>query len=109
MGASRSEALARRRATYRDVLDAPPHRVAEIVEGALYTRPRPAMPHALASSSLGTDLANPFQFGRGLAAAGRAGGGSSTSRSCISATTSLSRLSRDGAAIGCRSTPTPRT
>ena len=53
------------RATYQDVLDAPVHRVAEIVEGTLYTHPRPGMPHALASSSLGTDLSNPFQFGRG--------------------------------------------
>ena len=54
-----------RRATYQDVLDAPSHRVAEIVDGTLYTHPRPAMPHALASSALGTDLSNPFQFGRG--------------------------------------------
>ena len=53
------------RATYQDVLDAPAHRVAEIVDGTLYTHPRPAMPRALASSSLGTDLSNPFQFGRG--------------------------------------------
>ena len=41
------------RATYQDVLDAPAHRVAEIVEGVLHTHPRPAMPHALASSVLG--------------------------------------------------------
>ena len=53
------------RATYQDVLDAPAHRVAEIVDGTLHTHPRPAMPHALAASSLGTDLSNPFQFGRG--------------------------------------------
>ncbi len=53
------------RATYQDVLDAPAHRVAEIVDGTLYTHPRPAMPHALASSALGTDLSSPFQFGRG--------------------------------------------
>ena len=53
------------RATYQDVLDAPPHRVAEIVDGVLHTSPRPAMPHALATSSLGNDLAGPFQFGRG--------------------------------------------
>ena len=52
-------------ATYRDVLAAPPHRVAEIVDGELYTNPRPAMPHALATSSLGNDLSGPFQFGRG--------------------------------------------
>ena len=44
---------------------APAHRVAEIVDGTLYTHPRPAMPHALASSALGNDLGNPFQFGRG--------------------------------------------
>ena len=54
-----------RRATYQDVLDTPAHRVAEIVDGTLYTHPRPAMPHALASSALGNDLGNPFQFGRG--------------------------------------------
>ena len=53
------------RATYQDVLDAPARRVAEIVDGTLYTHPRPAMPHALASSALGNDLGNPFQFGRG--------------------------------------------
>ena len=53
------------RATYQDVLDAPAHRVAEIVDGMLHTHPRPAAPHALASSSLGTDLSTPFQFGRG--------------------------------------------
>ena len=40
------------RATYQDVLDAPAHRVAEIIEGTLHTHPRPAMPHALASSAL---------------------------------------------------------
>ncbi len=53
------------RATYQDVLDAPAHQVAEMVDGTLHTHPRPAMPHALATSSLGTDLSNPFQFGRG--------------------------------------------
>ena len=53
------------RATYQDVLDAPAHRVAEIVDGTLHTHPRPAAPHALASSSLGGELSNPFQFGRG--------------------------------------------
>ena len=54
-----------RRATYQDVLDAPAHRVAEIVDGTLYTHPRPGMPHALASSALQSDLSNTFQFGRG--------------------------------------------
>ena len=57
--------LPRRRATYQDVLDAPAHRVAEIVDGTLYTQPRPAMPHALASSYLGDELVGPFGKGRG--------------------------------------------
>ena len=54
-----------RRTTYQDVLDAPAHRVAEIVDGTLYTHPRPAMPHALASSYLGDELVSPFGKGRG--------------------------------------------
>ena len=53
------------RATYQDVLDAPAHRVAEIVDGTLYTHPRPAPPHAVASSRLGFDLGGPFDRGRG--------------------------------------------
>ena len=48
------------RATYQDVLDAPAHRVAEIVEGALHTHPRPAMPHALASSVLGRRVGSAY-------------------------------------------------
>ena len=54
-----------RRATYQDVLDAPAHRVAEIVDGTLYSHPRPAMLHALASSRLGGELTGPFDRGRG--------------------------------------------
>ena len=65
MAASTSEALARRRATYQDVLDAPAHQVAEIVDGALHTHPRPAMLHALASSYLGDELVGPYGKGRG--------------------------------------------
>ena len=53
------------RATYQNVLDAPAHRVAEIVDGALYTQPRPAPPHAVASSCLGGELTGPFAHGRG--------------------------------------------
>ena len=56
---------ATRRATYQDVLDAPAHMVAEVIDGRLYTQPRSAMPHGLATLALGTDLSNPFQFGRG--------------------------------------------
>ena len=54
------ESPAPRRATYQDVLDATPHRVAEIVDGTLHTHPRPAIPHARASSSLGVKIGGPF-------------------------------------------------
>ncbi len=54
-----------RRATYQDVLDAPAHMVAEIVDGVLYTQPRPAFPHALASSRLGSVLGQFFDRGHG--------------------------------------------
>ena len=53
-----------KRATYQDVLDAPPNRVAEVVGGALYTHPRPAMPHARDSSRLGAMLNLPFDSDR---------------------------------------------
>ena len=53
------------RATYQDVLDAPAHRVAEIVDGTLYTQPRPAAPHARASSVLGGKIGNPFDYDAG--------------------------------------------
>ena len=56
---------ARKPATYQDVLDAPTNRVAEVVDGCLYTHPRPAGPHAEAASVLGMDLGNPFHRGRG--------------------------------------------
>lgn len=56
---------AHRRATYQDILDAPEHHVAEILEGSLYTHPRPAAPHAEAASVLGMDLGGAFHRGRG--------------------------------------------
>ncbi len=66
MAVSGREALARRgRATYQDVLDAPAHLVAEIVDGTLHTHPRPAPAHGEASSNLGFELGPPFGRGRG--------------------------------------------
>jgi len=56
---------ARRAATYRDVLEAPEHLVAELIEGELYTSPRPAPAHATAASVLGMDIGGPFHRGRG--------------------------------------------
>ena len=61
----RGDSLPRPRATYQDVLDAPPHRVAEVVDGVLYTNPRPALPHARASSSLGVKIGGPFDHDAG--------------------------------------------
>ena len=55
----------RPKATYQDVLDAPPRMVAEVVDGALYTHPRPAPPHAATGSALGGELFSPYQKGRG--------------------------------------------
>jgi len=56
---------AHRRATYEDLLKVPDHLVAEIVDGELFTSPRPAIRHANASSTLGADLHVLFQRGRG--------------------------------------------
>jgi Uma2 family endonuclease len=55
---------ARRRATYEDVLAAPPHVVAEVIDGELHLQPRPAKPHAAAATALGEELGPPFKRGR---------------------------------------------
>ncbi len=43
----------------------PDNMVAELIEGELYTSPRPAGAHTNAASALGFFLGPPFQFGRG--------------------------------------------
>jgi Uma2 family endonuclease len=53
--------LQKRRATYQDLLRLPENLVGEIIDGDLIVSPRPAMPHAIASSTLGADLLGPFQ------------------------------------------------
>ena len=63
--AQRSDTAQPHRATYQDVLDAPAHQVAEIIAGTLYTHPRPAPRHALASSTLGNKIGPPFHGGDG--------------------------------------------
>jgi Uma2 family endonuclease len=55
----------KKRATYDDVLAAPPHKVAEIVDGELILSPRPAVRLAAAASVLGEELGPPFKRGRG--------------------------------------------
>jgi hypothetical protein len=57
--------MAKRRATYEDLLAVPEHLVAELIHGALVTQPRPAAPHALAASVLGIELGGPFHRGKG--------------------------------------------
>lgn len=52
-------------ATYDDVLAAPEHKVAEIIDGDLYLSPRPAFAHAISESRLGGILIPTFDEGRG--------------------------------------------
>lgn len=56
---------ARKEATYDDLFSIPEHHVGQIVEGVLYSHPRPASPHTLVTSVLGNDLGSPFHRGRG--------------------------------------------
>lgn len=57
-------------ATYEDLVALPSHVVGEIIDGELIASPRPAAPHAAASSLLGADLITTF----GRSGAGRPGG-----------------------------------
>ena len=54
-----------RRASYQDILDAPDHLVAEIVDGVLHTHPRPAPLHAYSYTKLGGKLENLLGAGNG--------------------------------------------
>ncbi|MGH7281852.1 MAG: Uma2 family endonuclease [Polyangiaceae bacterium] len=58
-------APAKKKATYEDLLAVPERLVAQILNGVLYTHPRPAAPHARASSRLGLEVGGPFDRGRG--------------------------------------------
>jgi Uma2 family endonuclease len=57
--------LALRPATYEDLLKVPDDLIGELIDGELYTSPRPAIPHMNVSSVLGGDLNVRFQRGRG--------------------------------------------
>ncbi len=50
---------------YAELEALPENQVGEIINGRLIASPRPAMPHAIASSGLGSDLLGPYQRGRG--------------------------------------------
>jgi hypothetical protein len=62
---------ASRRATYDDLVAVPDNLVAEIVDGELFTSPRPAMSHARAGSAIGSDRFGGFDcLPRGASTAG---------------------------------------
>jgi Uma2 family endonuclease len=52
-------------ATYADLAALPPNMVGQIIYGVLHTHPRPAPRHTRASSSIGMEIGNPFDRGRG--------------------------------------------
>jgi len=56
---------ARKLATYDDVLAAPEHLVAEVIDGDLHLQPRPARRHALALTRVSGNLEGPFDRGVG--------------------------------------------
>ena len=62
--ATKAATKAIQRATYQDVLNAPPHKVAEVIEGSLYLNPRPASRHTRASSVLGSSIGTPYDYDR---------------------------------------------
>ena len=57
--------IAVKRATYEDLLALPEHQVGQIIDGELIVQPRPAMPHAWATSELGGVLIPAFRRGQG--------------------------------------------
>ena len=50
---------------YDQLLALPENLVGEVIDGQLYTQPRPTGPHALAESGLSIELGMPFHKGRG--------------------------------------------
>ena len=52
-------------ATYADIEALPEHLVGEIIDGELIVSPRPASPHAIASSRLLVEIGGPFDRGKG--------------------------------------------
>jgi Uma2 family endonuclease len=60
-----SHQLARRTPLYEQLESLPEGLTGEIINGQLRAQPRPAWPHALAGSRLGTDIEGPYGRGRG--------------------------------------------
>jgi Uma2 family endonuclease len=55
----------KRNATYQDVIDAPEHMVAEILDGDLFLSPRPAPRHAFSTTILSATIVPVFHHGLG--------------------------------------------
>jgi Uma2 family endonuclease len=55
---------AKKGATYKDLVEAAPDKIAELLCGDLYLSPRPSPRHANAASALASDLHDAFQRGR---------------------------------------------
>jgi Uma2 family endonuclease len=51
-------------ARYEDLLNLPPHHTGQIVAGTLHSHPRPALPHARATTAIGEELGPPFRRGK---------------------------------------------
>ena len=56
--------VTKKRATYEDIVALPEHVVGEIINGELFVSPRPATPHALAATGIGSAIHGRFN-GRG--------------------------------------------
>lgn len=56
---------ARKRATYDDLYTIPENTTGEIIDGELIVTPRPSRKHIYTTSTLGAEIAPPYQFGRG--------------------------------------------
>ena len=54
-----------KRGLYRELLDLHENMAGEIINGELYSQPRPSPKRSMAFSSLGYELVSPFQKGRG--------------------------------------------
>ena len=59
------KSLARKPATYEDLVALPEDQLGQILDGELVASPRPAPGHSLAASILGVELAGPYSRGRG--------------------------------------------
>ena len=60
-----SAAQKKRKASYDDILNLPDNMVGEIIDGQLYTSPRPSPLHSLAEGGLSTEIIGPFQMAKG--------------------------------------------